>query len=83
MSGDDREEIERKTQALEQASTALLQKMYEQSAAAARAPMAPPRGLESKKDDCADASSKRSRKAIVRRPRASRSGRRPHLKSMV
>src|ERR1700726_1218338 len=34
MSGDDREEIERKTQALEQASTALLQKMYEQSAAA-------------------------------------------------
>ena len=33
MSGDDREEIERKTQALEQASTALLQKMYEQSAA--------------------------------------------------
>jgi molecular chaperone DnaK len=35
MSGDDREEIERKTQALEQASTALLQKMYEQSAAAA------------------------------------------------
>jgi molecular chaperone DnaK len=35
MSGDDREDIERKTQALEQASTALLQKMYEQSAAAA------------------------------------------------
>jgi molecular chaperone DnaK len=35
MSGDDREEIERKTQALEQASTALLQKMYEQSAAGA------------------------------------------------
>jgi molecular chaperone DnaK len=34
MSGDDREDIERKTQALEQASTALLQKMYEQSAAA-------------------------------------------------
>src|SRR6266436_3033066 len=33
MSGDDREDIERKTQALEQASTALLQKMYEQSAA--------------------------------------------------
>jgi molecular chaperone DnaK len=37
MSGDDREEIERKTQALEQASTALLQKMYEQSAAGAGA----------------------------------------------
>jgi len=35
MSGDDREEIERKTEALEQASTALLQKMYEQSAAGA------------------------------------------------
>jgi len=35
MSGDDREAIESKTQALEQASTALLQKMYEQSAGAA------------------------------------------------
>jgi molecular chaperone DnaK len=35
MSSDDREDIERKTQALEQASTALLQKMYEQSAAGA------------------------------------------------
>jgi molecular chaperone DnaK len=33
MAGDDREDIEAKTQALEQASTALLQKMYEQSAA--------------------------------------------------
>ena len=32
MSGDDREDIERKTQALEAASTALLQKMYQQSA---------------------------------------------------
>jgi molecular chaperone DnaK len=32
MSGDDREDIETKTQALEQASTALLQKMYQQSA---------------------------------------------------
>ncbi|MDP9084949.1 MAG: Hsp70 family protein, partial [Pseudomonadota bacterium] len=32
MSGDDREDIERKTQALDAASTALLQKMYEQSA---------------------------------------------------
>ena len=37
MSGDDREEIEKKTQALEQASSALLQKMYEQSAAGAGA----------------------------------------------
>jgi molecular chaperone DnaK len=35
MSGDDREDIETKTQALEQASAALLQKMYEQSAASA------------------------------------------------
>jgi molecular chaperone DnaK len=35
MSGDDREEIERKTAALEQASAAIMQKMYEQSAAAA------------------------------------------------
>src|ERR1700721_2093420 len=35
MSGDDREDIESKTQALEQASTALLQKTYEQSAAGA------------------------------------------------
>jgi len=33
MAGDDRQDIETKTQALEQASTALLQKMYEQSAA--------------------------------------------------
>jgi molecular chaperone DnaK len=33
MSGDDREDIEAKTQALEQASAALLQKMYEASAA--------------------------------------------------
>ncbi len=32
MSSDDREEIERKTQALEQASNAILQKMYQQSA---------------------------------------------------
>src|SRR5471032_3284468 len=37
MSSDDREEIERKTQALEQASAALLQKMYEQTAASAGA----------------------------------------------
>jgi len=36
MSGDDREEIERKTQALEQASSAILQKMYEQSAGGAQ-----------------------------------------------
>ena len=35
MSGDDREDIESKTQALEQASSALLQKMYEQQSASA------------------------------------------------
>jgi molecular chaperone DnaK len=35
MSGDDREDIDTKTQALETASAALLQKMYEQSAAGA------------------------------------------------
>jgi len=54
MSGDDREEIERKTQALEQASTALLQKMYEQSAASAPADGGGSAG-ESKKDDVLDA----------------------------
>jgi molecular chaperone DnaK len=37
MAGDDREDIERKTQALEQASSALMQKMYEQQSAAAGA----------------------------------------------
>ena len=36
MSSDDREEIERKTQALEQASNAILQKMYQQSAGGAQ-----------------------------------------------
>jgi molecular chaperone DnaK len=34
MAGDDREDIERKTTALEQASSAIMQKMYEQAAAA-------------------------------------------------
>jgi molecular chaperone DnaK len=37
MSGDDREEIERKTTELEQASSAIMQKMYEQSSANAGA----------------------------------------------
>jgi molecular chaperone DnaK len=57
MAGDDREEIERKTQALEQASTAILQKMYEQSAGAAPAGdnTAAGAGSESKKDDVLDA----------------------------
>jgi molecular chaperone DnaK len=58
MSGDDREDIERKTQALEQASTALLQKMYEQQAAGAAGPgagSAGSGGSEAKKDDVLDA----------------------------
>jgi molecular chaperone DnaK len=38
MSSDDREDIERRTQALEQASTALMQKMYEQASAAGQGP---------------------------------------------
>jgi molecular chaperone DnaK len=54
MSGDDREEIERKTQALEQASTALLQKMYEQSAGGTGADGASA-APDSKKDDVLDA----------------------------
>jgi molecular chaperone DnaK len=37
MSGDDREEIEKKTTALEQASSAILQKMYQEQAAAGAA----------------------------------------------
>jgi len=37
MSGDDRDDIERKTTALEQASSAILQKMYQQSAGGAGA----------------------------------------------
>jgi molecular chaperone DnaK len=58
MSGDDREEIERKTQALEQASTAILQKMYEQAAGGAPADgsgAAGPESKESKKEDVLDA----------------------------
>jgi molecular chaperone DnaK len=59
MSGDDREDIEAKTQALEQASTALLQKMYEQSAAAAGgtgdAGGGPAGHTEKPKDDVLDA----------------------------
>ncbi len=58
MSGDDREVIESKTQALEQASAALMQKMYEQSAASSGAggdtggPSGP---SEKPKDDVLDA----------------------------
>jgi molecular chaperone DnaK len=58
MSGDDREEIERKTAALEQASSAIMQKMYEQSSATAGAGAESPSGggrAEQPKDDVLDA----------------------------
>jgi molecular chaperone DnaK len=58
MTGDDREDIESKTQALEQASTALLQKMYEQSAAGTGAGSdagGPSGHTEKPKDDVLDA----------------------------
>jgi molecular chaperone DnaK len=58
MSGDDREDIESKTQALEQASSALLQKMYEQQSAAGGAGDAGGSGgsrTEAPKDDVLDA----------------------------
>jgi molecular chaperone DnaK len=56
MSGDDREEIERKTQALEQASTAIMQKTYEQAGAgSAASEPAAAGGAEAKKDDVLDA----------------------------
>jgi len=52
IAGDDREAIESKTAALEQASTAILQKTYEQSAASAGPA---PGANEAKKDDVLDA----------------------------
>jgi len=58
MSGDDREAIESKTQALEQASAALLQKMYEQSAGGAGGDAGGgghPGHTEKPKDDVLDA----------------------------
>jgi molecular chaperone DnaK len=57
MSGDDREEIERKTAALEQASSAILQKMYQQQAAGASAAGASAEHAETAapKDDVLDA----------------------------
>jgi molecular chaperone DnaK len=55
MSGDDREEIERKTQALEQASSALLQKMYEQNAQQQGGEAGAAPGPDAKKDDVMDA----------------------------
>ena len=56
MGSDDREDIERKTQALEQASSAILQKMYEQSAGGAPSDGGGASGGgEAPKDDVLDA----------------------------
>jgi molecular chaperone DnaK len=61
MSGDDRDDIDGKTTALEQASTAIMQKMYEQSAASAGAGASGPgadtgsAGQHAPKDDVLDA----------------------------
>jgi len=57
MSGDDREDIERKTQELEQASAAIMQKMYEQSAGSAAGGSSGSAGgdKEAKKEDVLDA----------------------------
>jgi molecular chaperone DnaK len=56
MSGDDREEIERRTASLEQASSALLQKMYAQSSGTPGGDAgAAPGQTEAKKDDVMDA----------------------------
>jgi molecular chaperone DnaK len=58
MSGDDREEIERKTTELEQASTAIMQKMYEQTSAGAGASSTdtgPAGHTQQPKDDVLDA----------------------------
>jgi molecular chaperone DnaK len=55
MSGDDREEIERQTQSLEQASAAILQKMYEQSAGGPPPDGGSPSQPDAKKDDVLDA----------------------------
>src|ERR1700683_3709311 len=60
MSGDDREDIERKTTELEQASSAIVQKMYEQSAASGAAGASGPgadtgsAGQHAPKDDVLD-----------------------------
>jgi molecular chaperone DnaK len=56
MSGDDREEIEKKTSALEQASSAILQKMYQEQAAGAAGGGASAEHAEAApKDDVLDA----------------------------
>ena len=56
IASDDQDEIERKTQALEQASSALMQKMYQQSAPGAEGPSGPQSAdAGAKKDDVVDA----------------------------
>jgi len=55
MASDDRDDIEHKTQALEQASSALMQKMYEQSAGAAQGAAGSAPGQEAPKEDVLDA----------------------------
>ena len=61
MSGDDRDDIDRKTTELEQASSAIMQKMYEQSAASGGAGPSGPgadagsAGQHAPKDDVLDA----------------------------
>jgi molecular chaperone DnaK len=61
MSSDDRDDIDSKTTALEQASSAIMQKMYEQSAASAGAGASGPgaesgsAGQHAPKDDVLDA----------------------------
>ena len=57
MSGDDREDIEKKTTELEQASSAIVQKMYEQSTpgAGASADTGPAGHTQAPKDDVLDA----------------------------
>jgi molecular chaperone DnaK len=55
MSGDDREDIDRKTTALEQASAPVLQKTYEQSAGGAGAAPESAGAQDSKKEDVLDA----------------------------
>jgi molecular chaperone DnaK len=55
MSGDDRDDIERKTQALEQASSAILQKMYEHAAGSAQPDGGAAGHTEPPKDDVLDA----------------------------
>ncbi len=53
MAGDDRDDIERKTQALEQAAAPILQKSFDQAGGAGTAGAAP--GADAKQDDVLDA----------------------------